>query len=212
MATFVLIPGAGRDTWYWSYLVLELQRRGHEAVPINLPCDDDRADFDTYANIAVEAVRDRSDLVVVAHSLGGFTAPLVCDRLSVNLLVLLTAMVPRPGESAGQWWTNTGYPDTGDDLDILFYNDVPADLAAECERHSREQSGTPMNTPWPLASWPDVPTRYLLCRDDLFFPAAFMRRVVLDRLGRSPDEMPGGHMVMLSRPADLADRLIGYLA
>jgi hypothetical protein len=26
-----------------------------------------------------------------------------------------------------------------------------------------------------------------------------------------PDEMPGGHMVMLSRPAELADRLVSYL-
>ena len=69
-----------------------------------------------------------------------------------------------------------------------------------------------MDAPWPLAVWPNVPTRFLLCRDDRFFPAPFMRRVVRDRLGIGPDEMPGGHMAMLGHAADLADRLVAYAA
>jgi hypothetical protein len=51
-----------------------------------------------------------------------------------------------------------------------------------------------------------VPTRFLLCRDDRFFPAEFQRRVVPDRLG-IPLTIPGGHVVALSRPKQLADRL-----
>lgn len=211
MATFVLIPGGGCDPWYWTFLADELTRRGHDAVPVDLPCDDDTAGFEQYASAVVDAAGERSDLVVVAHSLGGFTGPLVCERVPVRLLVLLTAMIPVPGEAPGDWWANTGYPANDGDFNTLFYNDVPEDLAAECERHSRDQSATPMEAPWPLAAWPGVPTRFLLCRDDLFFPPTFMRRVVHDRLGIVPDEMPGGHMVMLSRPAELADRLVAYL-
>jgi len=64
----------------------------------------------------------------------------------------------------------------------------------------------------PLPAWPDVPTRFLLCRDDRFFPAEFLRRVVRDRLGFTPDEIDGGHCVALSRPRELADRLEAYLA
>jgi pimeloyl-ACP methyl ester carboxylesterase len=211
MATFVLIPGAGCDTWYWSFLADELIRRGHDPVPVNLPCDDDTAGFEEYAATVVEAARGRSDIVLVAHSLAGFTAPLVCECMPVRLLVLLTAMIPQPGESAGDWWANNGYPDVDGDFEALFYNDVSSEIAAESERHSREQSATPMMAPWPLPAWPDVPTRFLLCRDDHIFPAEFMRRVVRDRLSVVPDEMPGGHMVMLSRPAELADRLVAYL-
>jgi pimeloyl-ACP methyl ester carboxylesterase len=64
-----------------------------------------------------------------------------------------------------------------------------------------------METPWPLRAWPKVPTRFLLCRDDRFFPAPFLRRVVRDRLGITPDEIDGSHCVALSRPNELADRL-----
>ena len=67
-----------------------------------------------------------------------------------------------------------------------------------------------MEQPWPLAARPDVPTRFLLCRDDRFFPADFQRRVVRERLGVVPDEMDGGHLPALSRPIELVDRLEAY--
>jgi pimeloyl-ACP methyl ester carboxylesterase len=61
-----------------------------------------------------------------------------------------------------------------------------------------------------MAAWPDVPTRFLVARDDRFFPVELQRRVVSERLGIPVDEMPGGHLVALSRPDELADRLVGY--
>jgi hypothetical protein len=67
-----------------------------------------------------------------------------------------------------------------------------------------------MEQPWPLPAWPNVATRFLLCRDDRFFPAGFLRRVVRERLGIAPDEMDGSHCVALSRPKELADRLEAY--
>jgi pimeloyl-ACP methyl ester carboxylesterase len=67
-----------------------------------------------------------------------------------------------------------------------------------------------MLKPWPLPAWPDVPTRFLLARDDRFFPAEFLRRLVRERLGIVPDEMPGDHMPMLGHPKELADRLESY--
>jgi pimeloyl-ACP methyl ester carboxylesterase len=92
-----------------------------------------------------------------------------------------------------------------------FFHDVPPDVVAEAvARGARRQSATPFQGPWPLAAWPDVPTRFLLCRDDRFFPAGFMRRIVKQRLGFTPDEMDGGHLPALSRPRELADRLEAY--
>jgi pimeloyl-ACP methyl ester carboxylesterase len=228
MATFVLIHGAGGSAWYWHLLEPELRKRGHDVVAMDLPCDDDSADFDDYADVVVEAVGDRKDLVVVAQSLGGFTAPLVCARVPVDLLVMLTAMIPLPGERAADWWANTGHDEAlqeqrrrdgrpeqegGDfDLDYYFFHEVSPKIAAEATAGSRDQSGTPMEKPWPLEAWPDVPTMFLLCRDDRFFPADFMRRVVRARLGIVPDEIDGGHLIALSRPKELAERLDGYVA
>ena len=224
MSTFVLIHGAGSEAWYWHLLVPELGARGHDAVAPDLPSDDDAAGFAEYADAVVEAVGDRTDLVLVAQSLGGFTAPLVCQRVPVRLVILLAAMVPTPGEPPGDWWANTGFEEARraqaerdgrrlEDFDVVteFFHDVPADVVAEAfERGERDQSGTPFERPYPFERWPDVPTRFLLCRDDRFFPAGFMRRVVRERLGITPDEMDGGHLSALARPKDLADRLDRY--
>ena len=147
----------------------------------------------------------------------------MCDRVPADLLVLLAGMVPAPGEAPDDWSANTGFaqarreqeerdgPAPDDDL-ALFYHDVLPDLAAEAMRRARHQSDTPGKRPWPLPAWPNVPTRFLLCRDDRFFPAEFLRRVVRDRLGFTPDEIDGGHCVALSRPRELADHLEAYLA
>lgn len=223
MATFVLIPGAGCDSWYWQPLAAELRGRGHEAVSVELPAEDDAAGLAEYADAVVEQIGDRTDLIVVAHSFGGFTGPLVCERVRVDLLVMLTAMTPSPGETPGEWWTATGQdqamreaagrhgaPEEDHHFDLLYYHDVPAELAAEMGKHPRGQSETPSKEPWPLPAWPNVPTKFLLCRGDRLFPAEFMRRVVRRRLGIVPDEIDGGHMVMLSRPGELADRLVAY--
>lgn len=216
--TFVPIHAGGDGAWSWHLLANELRDRGHDVVAIDLPADDESAGLWDYADAVVDAVGDRTDLVVVAHSFGGFTAPLVCARIPVRTLVMLTAMIPAPGEPPADWWTNTGHADArrergGEDEDDLktYYHDVPPELAAEALRRARSHpSERAYYEPWPLDAWPDVPTRFLLCRDDRFFPAVWMRGVVRDRLGITPDEIDSGHCPMLSRPGELAVRLVAY--
>jgi pimeloyl-ACP methyl ester carboxylesterase len=216
MATFVLIHGAGDVGWYWHLVEAELRSVGHDTVAPDLPCDDDSAGLPEYADAVVRAIGDRTDLVVVAQSLGGFTAPLVCDRVPVQLLVLVAPMIPAPGEAPDDYWANTRYGEEvratfADPID-LFYQDVPPELASEALKREREQSEARMGEPSPLKAWPDVPTRVLLCREDRLFPAAFLRRVARERLGISPDEIEGGHTPALSRPRELAERLDAYAA
>ncbi len=210
MANYVLIHGAGGDSWYWHLVGPRLAALGHDVFAVDLPCDDDRS-LSEYADCVVDAAAAAGaggEVIVVAQSLGGFTAPLVCDRLDVSLIVLVAAMVPRAGESPGEWWSNTGhvFPEPFDPEDV-FAHDLPPDLAAELATRVRRQSDTPFAEPWPLESWPAVPTRFLLCRDDRFFPAPFLRRVVRERLGIAPDEMGGGHLPALARPAELVEWL-----
>jgi pimeloyl-ACP methyl ester carboxylesterase len=216
MTTYVLIHGAGDVGWYWHLVEGELRRRGHDVVAPDLPCDDDSAGLPEYTNTVVDAIGDRRDLVVVAQSFGAFTAPLVCAIRKAELLVLVAGLVPAPGEAAQDWWANTGYQaeprERFDDEIELFYHDVPPELAAEALRRGRAQSDTPARQPWPLDRWPDVPTRFVLCRGDRLLPAGFLRRVVRERLGITPDEIDAGHCVALSRPRELAGRLMAYLS
>lgn len=209
MSCFVLLPGAGGDAWYWHRLVPELRRRGHDAVPVEFPAGDDTAGLHRYADVAVEAVADHQDLVVVGQSMGALTAPLVCTRVPVRLLVLLNPMIPRAGETGEQWWVNTGHVSPDLDLQSLFFHDVPADVAAEAlQRGVVDQSSRPFEDAWPLTAWPDVPTRVVQGRDDRLFPLDFQRRVARERLDTDVDDVPGGHLCALSRPRELADVLV----
>jgi pimeloyl-ACP methyl ester carboxylesterase len=220
MATFVLIPGAGSDGWFWHPVVDRLHALGHRCLAIDLPWNEAGATFAGFADGVVDTIaaeRDRAadtdggELIVVAQSLGGFVGPLVCARVRADLLVMIAAMVPAPGESAGEWWANTGFvsPEPFDEQEV-FLHDVPTELAEASANHVCAPADSLFVDPWPLDEWPDVPTRFLLCRDDRFFTADFQRRVVHDRLGITPDEMSGGHLPFLAHPDELVDWLERY--
>jgi pimeloyl-ACP methyl ester carboxylesterase len=225
VTTFALIPGGGGDPWEWHLLVPELEARGHEAMAVRLPADDDTAGWSEYAETVVEAVGDAEEVVLVAASMGGFSAPIVCTRRRVEFLVLLNAMIPMPGETFNAWWTNTASgaarrechaelgltPAEVDDDAVIYYHDLPPAVSAEAQSRTwQDQSATPLDEPWPLQTWPNVPTRVLAGRHDRMFPLELQRRVAGERLGLEVDEVDGGHMVALGNPAKLADRLEAY--
>ncbi|HET9623878.1 MAG TPA: alpha/beta hydrolase [Kofleriaceae bacterium] len=214
--TFVPLHAAGDGAWSWHLVAAELRARGHDTVAIDLPSDASAGLWD-YADAIVRAVGERDRVVLVAHSFGGFTAPLVCARRPVDAIVFVTAMIPTPGEAPADWWANTGHAEArrrlggeGDDR-WTYYHDVPAALAAEAMTRSRTHpSERAYREPWPLAAWPAVATHFLLCRDDRLFPAPWMRALVRERLGIAVDEIASGHCPNLSQPAALADRLVAY--
>ena len=222
--TYVLIPVAGGDAWYWHLVVPRLQERGHDVVAVSLPAGDDSAGWTAYADTIVDSIGDRTGVILVAQSLGGFSAPLVCERVRVELLILLNAMIPKPGETGSEWWSNTGQreamqanltalglsPDVADD-DTIYFHDVSPQVRAQALRRGEpEQSWTPMTQPWPLDAWPDVPTRVLVGRDDRLFPASLQRQIARRRLAIQADEIVGGHLVALSHPRELAERIEAY--
>src|SRR5262245_58027603 len=183
--TFILIPGAGGSAWYWHLVAPKLRRRGHEAVPVSLPAADDTAGLPEYASAVVRAIGDREPqrVVLVAQSLAGFTAPLVCERVPVALLVLVNAMIPKPGERPGEWWINTRYDaakheqnrrdgrtaDAPFDPLIDFFHDVPQPVINETWAHGEpRQSDTVFASPCTFTRWPAVPTRALIGHDDRF--------------------------------------------
>jgi pimeloyl-ACP methyl ester carboxylesterase len=210
MATFVCIHGAGGHGSYWNLVAAELTELGHDVVAMDLPCDQP-VGLDAYAAAVVDAIGDRRDeVVLVAQSLAGLIAPVVCTLVPVDLMVLVAAMVPRPGETGGEWWTNTGHEQAvaaqglpNDSPETLFTHDVPA-AVLQAFPLPREQSGTLFDEPWPLDEWPDVRTEFVVCRDDRFFPADWLRAIARDRLGIEPREIPGGHCAFLSQPRALA--------
>jgi pimeloyl-ACP methyl ester carboxylesterase len=213
MANFAFIHGAGDVGWYWHLVESELQALGHETVAPDLPTEDDSAGLAEYASAVVDAIGGWHDVVVVAQSFGGYVAPIVADRIDARLIVLVAGMIPSPGESAEAMFTNTRWePERLADssTEAVFYHDVSSDLVEEALSHGRRQSDTPGREPWPLEAWPDIETRFVLCRNDRFFPARWLRPLVHDRLGAETDEIDSGHCPALSRPGELAALLDHY--
>jgi pimeloyl-ACP methyl ester carboxylesterase len=222
MTTFVCVPGAGGAAWYWHRVVPLLEEAGHEAIAVDLPGDDGRAGLSAYADRILEAIGARQ-VVLVVQSLGGFTAPLVCARIRVRMLVFVNAMIPVPGETAGEWWDNTeaiaariaaaeqgGYS-TDFDLATYFLHDVAPEIIEQGAPHDRPEADIVFREPCRFGAWPDVPTHVIAGRHDRFFPIDFQRRVAQERLHAQIDELAGGHLLALSNPGGLAAQLLEYL-
>ncbi len=220
MSRYVLIPGAGGSAWYWSRVAARLKSAGHTAVAVDLPGDDEAAGLPEYVDLTCAALGGHPDTVLVAQSLGGFTAAMAAGRTTPRAIVLVNAMIPRPGERAGEWWDATGwgparvaaaercgYP-VEFDVQTYFLHDVDPAVAAEGEPFQRPEADAVFTSACDFTAWPDVPVQVVSGAADRFFPVEFQQRIARERLGIEPDVLPGGHLIALSQP----DALTKYLA
>ncbi|GAA3578179.1 alpha/beta fold hydrolase [Microlunatus spumicola] len=222
MTGFAFVHGAGDTGWSWHLVEAALRAHGHATVAPDLPADDDALTLTDYRDAVLAAVADvrppPGGWVVVGHSYGAFTAPLVAERLDADALVLVAAMVPAPGERPDDWWEHVGYAEAveraaathgpvqdGDDDLATFFHDVPRALALEAagrvRAHPSPASGS---TPWPLDAWPRARVTSVVCTRDRFLPPDLQRRLARERLGVTGVEIAGGHCPALSRPDELA--------
>lgn len=220
MTTFALIPGAGADQWYWSRLVPLLTARGHEALAPELPVSDPDAGWAAYANAVADGIGDRADVVIVAQSMGAFTAPLLCSRVDVARIALLCPMIPAAGDTGNDWWEAAGQPaaeraaaeregrdpDAPFDLETVFLHDLSPEVKAELlARPEPRQVDRTFEERWPLRTWPDVPTMVMAGIRDRLFPLDLVQRLARERLGLGHvDTVDSGHLAALVRPEVVA--------
>jgi pimeloyl-ACP methyl ester carboxylesterase len=212
MSTYVLVPGAGGDAWHWHLVVERLAALGHEAIAVELPAGDPEAGLQAYADTITAAAGTRERVILVAQSMGAFSAPMA--RLDLERIVLVAPMIPKPGETPGQWWSATGL--TALDLPFdeveTFFHDVPEDVRrAAFAQPEPQQESRPFEDAWPLEAWPaGVPIKVVAGRHDRLFPLPFMERVAHERLGADvPIEIvDSGHMPALATPDALVRSLL----
>lgn len=230
MSLFALVHGGAHGGWCWELLVPELEQRGHSAVAPDLPIEDDAAGARENARVVVEAIGSRDDdVIVVGHSLGGLTIPLVAQLRPVRRLVFLGAMVPAVGMSNLEYLATepeavvfSGTENLADgeipaaDDQVLgwerakagFFGDVSDEVARQAWQRFRRQSFTVMTERTPLEVWPDVPSTYILMTEDRAVGQEWSRRRAKE-IGADLIEMEGSHSPFYSRPGELADILVG---
>jgi pimeloyl-ACP methyl ester carboxylesterase len=204
--------------------VEELEARGHVAVAPDLGCDDVTRGGREYATTVIEALggADPADVVVVGHSLGGATTPLV----PAGRYVYLCALLPMPGRSLAEQFADddpfVAGADDGRDRDDegrshwtdpaaairTLYGVCDPQLAADAASRLRPQAAKPMLDPCPLDVLPDAPTDSVIGAADRIISPQWSRAAAPKRLGVEPIELDSDHSPMLSCPAALADVLV----
>jgi len=227
----ILVHGSYHGAWCWERLTPELEARGHRVIAVDLPISDPTAGAERYAGVISDAARGTRKPVIVGHSMAGLVIPLVATRRQIHRLIFLAAFIPIPGVSAaaqrhaepidGLVAPKTAeWRDLGDDVWMvgpntateLFFHDADRKLAAWAAARLRPQSYLVMNEPSPLAAWPKVESRSIVCRDDRALNPAWVRSAARDRLGVKAVEIDGGHSPFLTRPAELASLIDSLLA
>lgn len=232
MTTFGLVHGAWHGAWCWDRLIPELERLGHRAIAVDLPGEDPGATFSSYADLVVAELEGQDEeIVLVGHSLAGFTVPIAAASLPVRRLVFLCALIAAPGRSfaeqveaepdmllpdfqAGLTELHGGSHREWVDFDIAresLYGDCDEATAEAAYRQLRPQALAPYREPCPLEALPDVECAYVMGSADRLVNPEWSRRAAPERLGVEPVELPGSsHSPFLSRPAELARLLDGY--
>jgi hypothetical protein len=219
---FVLVPGSGGiATPYWRLVSDRLQHLGHRAFPVDLPGSAPEAGLPEYAKLIADVIHGCADPVVVAQSLGGFSAVMACALVSARKLVFVNAMVPLPGETPGEWWEATGVIASREaaaraggysvefDLATYFLHDLEADDVAAILANSGDEADIAFGQACDVPTWPNVPTGAIVGRDDRFFPVAFQQQLLHDRVDVAAAVIPGGHLLALANPDGLTEALLG---
>ncbi len=229
MTTYALVHGAWHAGWHWHLLAAELERRGHAAVAVDLPSEDPSAGAEAYTAVVLDALSGvDGEVVLVGHSLGGLTVPVVAARRPVARLVLLAALLPVPGMALddqaaafpgaprmlapGLGTGQIPHEDGSSSWDPVvaagrLYPDSPPELAARATARLRRQCWLVSQERTPLPRWPDVPTEYVACGADTVVSPEWSRWAAREHLGLTPTVIPGDHSPFLARPAELADLL-----
>ena len=225
MATFGLVHGAWHGAWCWERLSGELIALGHRAIAMDLPCDDPLAGCMRYSEVVQKHLGDADEVVLVGHSLGGLTIPLVAAARPVKRLVYLCSLIPAPGKTLGDQFaterhiTVEGFANNlplneqgssywpKDRVAAEMYPDCTAEDAARAWPLLRPQSDGAFAEMCPLKSLPDVESVYVLGRKDRAVNPAWSRRAATARLGVRPMELECGHSPFITQPKELAELL-----
>jgi pimeloyl-ACP methyl ester carboxylesterase len=233
--TFVLIHGSWHGGWAWDAVVRTLTAKGHCAHAPTLAghgpgvprvgithdhCVDSVADYIDQQRL--------KDIVLVGHSFGGTVVQRVAERIPARLsrIALLDALVlghdqcvfdNLPLDYVNAF--NALARASSDNTMLIpweiwrdnFMQDAPESMARSFwERLSPEPNQVNLDR-LDLKSFSSlaISKSFIYCRQDKALPPGYFHPGMSSRLGAFKlIEMDGGHEVMFTRPAELAEKII----
>jgi len=232
--TFVLIPGAWHGGWAWHPVAQRLRAAGHSAVCVTLPGMSDGADraglgLEDAARHVIEEIESRglTRVVLVGHSLGGFTLASVASRLRHRVLkmIFFSAVVPVRGSSMN----DDNQTEIGEyvkaSIEASLDGSIEIPLTGFREDLMRNQPEAVVKLIYSLLApapggyfldvydGPDVkslgiPVTYILAEDEGALPVP--GREMAARVAVEPILVPGPHEAMLTHPDEVAQALIEH--
>ncbi|MEQ8446492.1 MAG: alpha/beta hydrolase family protein [Pelagibacterium sp.] len=218
MTTFVMVHGAWAGAWGWDLVAKRLRTAGHDVYVPTLSGLGERSHLallpitlSTHIDDIVNEMiwHDLDDVVLVAHSYGGFVATGVAERAAERIasIVYLDAFIPADGQS---FEDVMGEKLTGPVVPVPEIGDNEYATEAESERVAA------LSTPQPTGTFTErlkVTGAYLKIARKTYILASGWNGFgsVAAPLRDDPEwnvhELPCGHDVPLLMPGELAQLL-----
>ena len=232
MSTFILIHGMWHGGWCWERLTPLLQAAGHQVYTPTLTgleegaqARNDDIDLITHVQEIVYLCESDNlrDVILVGHSLGGFMAHVIADRIPERIarIVNLDGIVPENGKSLadliGETWDffKKKATESGDEwwcppiLEWTF-GVSGADLKwaqSKLTPHPLKTLTTPVTLENPRAKF--IPSTFILCSEGMTEEDIAAEEKKFAGLGMNFRSLPTGHSAMITVPNELAKILLG---
>jgi pimeloyl-ACP methyl ester carboxylesterase len=233
--TYVLVHGAWMGKFCWADVISKLETAGHSALALDLPGHGDdttpleAVTLEGYRDAIVQSIGDRTDVILVGHSMAGMPISMVAEAISSQLkaLVFVSAYLPRDGETLLQlsqedkeshvgpnwrqedpehysppWIAEEGLVD-------VFCADCSSQIQALVKSHHRPEPLAPFVTPVALteSGYGSVPRYYIETLDD-HAVSHQLQTLMLDRVTvQQRFQLPSSHSPFFSMPDRLVDCL-----
>ena len=219
--TIVLVHGAFADSSGWNTVAGRLLGDGYPVIAFSNPLRGPIADAE-YLRQFLSTIG--GPIVLVGHSYGGAVITnAATGNPNVKSLVYIAAYALAEGESLAQ--ANSlggGHTDLADHLvfrpypgaapgdadayidpawvPILFAQDLPKSVTRVLAATQRPAAVSSLFTPSGPPAWEDIPSWYLVARQDHTIPPE-AERAMAERAGSTTVEIDSSHVAMMSHPS-----------
>ncbi|WP_221321081.1 alpha/beta fold hydrolase [Actinoplanes sp. L3-i22] len=219
--TVVLVHGAFADASGWNDVARLLQHDGYRVLA---PANPLRGVTGDAAYLASFLDTVDGPVVLAGHSYGGFVLTnAAAGKSHVKALVYVAAFAPDAGETVQD--LQLKYPGSKLDQTALeirqhpagadgyvkadrfrevFAADLPRSVTDVMAAGQRPGDLSTLGTPSGPPAWREIPSYFLVARDDQLIPAA-AQRFMAARAGGHKVEVSASHVAMISQPRVTAD-------